>query len=551
MRRSAVVAPLLVPFVLTAGWAQSPDLELDEGSAVERQVREEELSRLREDPLDLRKASLEDLLIIPGLRRREAQIILAAVREGRLVELRGVDLLHGVSSGTAELLAPYVVIGSAGGERWVTKIRSFTRFGWDDGPVELGRETIDLMLDEAGERSDRRTARVELRRSVFPSARQFIFFRVPAIGRRIILTLGDITTRAGSSIFDPGRRASVYRPSEWSRRLTAPARISPGYDAESSSRGMAVHWAEPDHAILLGYSRDRAGQAQLVSSWAATVVEGLSAWGTARSHPARSSFSLNQETGSGMAGLEVAFGFGRTSIVAWREWEDQGASEWQWLFRSLRDVDAAGVPHLGGAGGYEDAVAMAWRLRISNSLRTRIVGDVGRSAMPGIPARAPWDRRMATMLGLEWRGRSSWIDLEVLASSVAGGKTGGWTMIIGNRISSSLDLRVTMSIRRRTDEGFTDGVGRCGMVEVGWKSETMTLRLRGTATDGSSNVAFWTAGPGPTVLSGLHRSAGRQWRMQSVLTWNVLGRLDFGWSVEFQRSAVRESSSSILFEFHL
>ncbi len=552
MRPAEVVLSSLV-FVSSSIFAQSGERDLDESTTAERAAFEAYLERALSEPMDLQTASVEDLLVIPGLRRREAERIITAVRSGLIRDLRSVDLLPGVRSGTASRLDPYVVL-SSGGTRseWSTRFRS--RLKWSDnrGRSLSGREVHHLRLESNGTSHGRSTTLAEVRYTGSPAHEWFTFVRAPTMDGQLQWHIGSMDIRNGSALLDHGRRVSILRSSEWERRLNADARIFPGYDNGTSFRGFGLSGRFEARSFMSTVVEAGHGARRATLAWSEhwddawfshVVLDGGPVQGAIRVEYSNAPHSISLESSS--AGGECSW------VVSFRRSAGR-QPEVQWIARQLRSVSAAGVPRLGGLTSDEDAVGMSLAWANTPGWEWRLVGDVGRESTARPENGVRWNQRTAVGIGGDAKlDRAIQLGWEWTSVTRSTGGAMRWNVDLRHRFTRNVMLSAGVS--KRTERDASGGVsrGRMGSTTVTLSGATFTTHVRWTGVDGERSVEFWTLGPGPSSLSGFQRLSGPHRQIRGVIQWHPTADMELSAAGIWRLIPERELEVCIRLEIHV
>ncbi|MCU0453274.1 MAG: hypothetical protein MUE68_06420 [Bacteroidetes bacterium] len=510
------------------------------------------MERFRRSPIDLRTATVEELLQVPGVHRREAAIIVQAVRSGKIAEWRSVDLLHGVRPGTVERLIPYVTLGASVPSNPVTThVRSQATVKRERGHTEFVRERVDVRLEQRADIIGRDPSRWEVRRTGSPEPSWFTFARIPSPTGAWSLCIGDLNVRSGSSLLDAGRRTSVLRPSDWDRRSNEDIKVHPGYDAGAARRGLSLEMLGVERSILISMTERDNAERTAILAWSEEWFDGLETHCVRMIGSGLTAVRMSYRSPSWQIALEGAYANTTPSHTASIGRSVGRQTEIRWVLRRLRGVPAAGVPRAGGRSTLEDAFSMAVRTSPGRVMRFHLVGDVGREsdtddhvvsweAMSsfGVGCRAVLADR--TNVGVEWAASRT-------------GRSGStrWTSQVRQQLSQR--LMVQLSTTRRVENDFLGGrvVGRISQTSLSWKGTVLTMDLRWMRVDGDPSVGFWVMGPGPASLSGLQRLSGRSSQLQLVATGQPMHGVDFGASIAWRYGPAGAVRSSIRVEIQL
>lgn len=532
--------------------AQSEEWDLDGESGAEQSAEEEMLERLRRSPIDLRSASEDDLLQIPGLRRREASAIVRAVRDGTVVEIHSIDLVPGVRRGTAERISPYVVLS---GEKpfadFKTRFRSIASWKGKDGHVELVRRQYDLRIDGSRDAKFREPLRLEFRQNGAQPSGWFSYARIPGPLSGWSLAFGDLDVRSGSALLDRGRRTALQRPFDWERRLSSDARILPGYDAGIAERAAAFQATADERVVQASLSTDKSGRRSGMISWTERWPNRLTTHFVRDLRTAGTSIRMEYDARFARLSVEGGYAARVASYVASFRWQDRGSTWVHGVGRMLRRIAAPGVPRVGNRSTDEIGVSVAMQHIVSRRLGWHVAGDLGRVDEGERGPRMIWPSFTLGMgCTVRWENRSN-VGAEWKRSERDRERTEQWSLRLNQRLSERVIGALVLSHRAALSGIRAPAAGALAMSTLSWVQSDFSAHIRWTAGDGDPSTEFWSLGPGHSVLNGLQRFAGRMGEVRGVVQWRPTRSAELAIAAARRVHPTEELRSSILLEIHL
>jgi hypothetical protein len=532
--------------------SQSDEWDLDAESGAERSAKEELLDRLRRSPIDLSSATEADLLQIPGMQSREASSIIRAVRDGMVLEIRAVDLIPGVRRGTADKIAPYVFLrGPSAATKLDVRLRSIATLRGKDGDVGMMRSRSDIRVDGSPDPTGGTPLRLEIRRSGVVASEWFSYVSIPVPFTGWSMALGDLDVRTGSALLDAGRRTSLVRPSEWERRLLSDARILPGYDEGTAQRGAAVQAASDERMLQASLSTDGRGRRTGTISWTEQWPFRLTTQVVRDLKSPRSSIRFAYGSPSVTISVEAGSEAKTASYVASFRWEQQGSLWIHSMVRLLRQVAAPGVPRVGRRDADESGAGLAMEHMLNRRFRWRVVGDVGRIRENGpSPGIASPSFTLGVGGVVQWEDRSR-ADVEWVRSLRDRNQVRRWSLLLTQRLSGRIHGALALAHRSESTQIHPSTAGKLAMARLSWSQAPFTAHARWTAGDGDPSVEFWSLAPGPSILDGLQRFAGRSGEVRGTVEWIPTRSVELGIAAALKYRPSKELRVSILLEIQL
>lgn len=114
-------------------------------------------------------------------------------------------------------------------------------------------------------------------------------------------------------------------------------------------------------------------------------------------------------------------------------------------------------------------------------------------------------------------------------------------------------MRGVLLLSHRTEYTRHRGAvaGVLAMATASWEQTDFSTHIRWTTGDGDPAVEFWSLGPGPSMLNGLQRLAGRTGEIRGVVQWRPARAIELGIAAAWKHRPTKELRTSILVEIHL
>jgi hypothetical protein len=533
-------------------FAQANEWDLDAESGAERSAEAERLDRLLRVPFDLRLASEDDLLQIPGVRRGEASAIIRAVRHGSILELRAIDLIPGVRRGTADRIAPYVVLtGPNGFTKRDARIRSIATLRNEDGGVVMIRRRYDIRIDGPPGANAEAPLRLEVRRSGVEEAAWFSYARMPGPFSGWTMAFGDLDVRSGSALLDGGRRTSLIRPSDWERRLLPDVRILPGYDAGTAGRGAALQVASGERVVQASLSTGMQDRRRGTISWAEHWPFRVTTHIVRRVEPAGSSIRVEHEGQSGSVSLEAAMVEQAASYVASWRWQREGSLWIHSIVRLVRRITASGVPRVGSRAMDEAGASLALDHVVNRRFRWHLAGDIARVREIVRTPSIAWPSVTLGIGGEVGLGHRTRAIVEWERSERNRERVRRWSLHLTHPLSAHVYSALALAHRSEFSPFHVSTAGVLAMTTLSWTHPTSSAHVRWTSGEGDPSVEFWSLGPGPQALGGLQRYAGRSGEVRATFQWLPTRSIELGIAAALKYRPSKELQTSILLEIQL
>ena len=424
--RGRLLTYCVVLFVRTQTFSQESATSFidDEDEFTSAAAAAEELERLRIEPLDLRHATIEDLMLIPGITRRAAAAIAAGVRSGRIVSLDDVDRTFGVRQGTGDLLRPFIILAPIV-PVWEARSRTImtgSRRSIGNAAHMRLRQLATWKL--ASFNGDRRGSEFELSsdrslKSENPAFSLTGFLRAyPENAWEV--GVGWMQVRTGMSLGHSGSRSSLMEPASWNRSFNGKAQVRSmsRADGQSNIRGfsLARSWENGSLLSALGTSSDR----ETVRSVLASEM-GFDAFTSRTAFVYENRYSRNgvfiESIGFGDSSTDVALEAqlplkvkGAPSLAGFASLDATKSLELSGLVRILRGTGRIDIPSAfhgarpeeGGSFGMRGRLGSSWsvvgmldRFRMLDPANSEVGWSCGSGAMVAVSMR-PIPRSVVT-----------------------------------------------------------------------------------------------------------------------------------------------------------
>lgn len=498
-------------------YSQTGELDDDGSTVASMSESEETLDRLRLDPLDLRNATLSELLEIPGITRREAVGILRAIRSGRIERIQDLVLVSGVSTATVELISPYVKLSSVIRRNLVEGfIRQTGRGLLREGEWNVGRSRHQILLLSSISGALAPSGLVNLRWSSETEPSPRVHASTILMDDRLEIHVGHLSVHTGSPLLDDVRRPGLYRPSEWNRMISTASRVRVGPDEATSVRGSTVSWRTEERRWLVGHVVDQQGDRTMLTSFSQSITADLRVTASWRSDTRGVSWGLARDDATTAWRMEFAhhpqtpisgFAFGR--------WSSMVGLDMQLTLRHCRGVLAGGLARQGTAEHDEDGGTVSLLARPARRWKYQATVDVSRLRSRTDVAEREWSSAhgasLLCELSLTDRDRYSFeTGWNQRPSEGVQRITFHWTQ----KITYDLWWNMTISSRRETPRHSAARSSKMFRCDVQWKMVPGSFTVRWFRVHGSSTIQFWNVGPGPSAMGSLRPVSGQSSMLQ-------------------------------------
>ncbi len=505
-------------------FGQTGELDHDGSTVASVNESEETLDRLRLDPLDLRRATVSELLEIPGITRRDAVRLLQAIRSGRINRIEDLKLVPGVSPATVEGLSPFVTLSNDVRRNVVEGfIRHTGRSSFRNNLWHVGRSRHQLLLLSSIPGAPSPSGLVHLRWSSESDPSPRLHASTTLIDDRLEIDVGHISLHTGSPLLDDERRPGLYRPSDWSRLISTASRVRIGSDEATSLRGSTMTWRTEGHRWFVGTALDQDGDRIMLSSLSGSLTTELRWTASWRSDTRGASWGLAHDDATLGWRMEfVHHPHTPVSGFAIGRWSSSVGLDVQTYLRHARGVLAGGLPRQGNVDHDEDGGTITLLVRAIRRWKCQATLDVSRLRSRTDIAEREWNSAHGASLFSEvsvtdrdrcsietgWNRRTS---------EAVHRFTFDWTQ----RINNFLAWNTRISSRRETSRHSFSRHSRMIQCEVQWKLELGSFTVRWFRVHGSPTIQFWNVGPGPSALGSLRPVSGQSSLLQAAAQGSV------------------------------